>query len=97
MQFEESAAPAGVSAGGGGGSLVEITDEVLCTNCKTCYQDCPELFEKITIVVNGESKVVSRVIPGALDNIELTPALVQLASRIADECDAEIIRFNPPA
>ena len=96
-QFEESTAPAGVSAGGGGGRLVEITDEALCTNCKTCYQDCTELFEKITIVVDGESKVVSRVIPGALDNVGLTPALVQLASRIADECDAEIIRFNPPA
>jgi pyruvate-ferredoxin/flavodoxin oxidoreductase len=83
----------------GGATLVEITDEDMpkCTNCKTCYQDCSELFEKTTIMVDGESKVVSRVIPGIFDKIEITPELAQRASRIADDCDAEIIRFHPPA
>jgi pyruvate-ferredoxin/flavodoxin oxidoreductase len=82
-----------------GGTLVEITDDDMpkCTNCKTCYQDCSELFEKTTIVVDGESKVVGRVIPGILDKIDITPELVQRASRVADDCDAEIVRFNPPA
>ena len=82
-----------------GDVLVEITeaDQPKCTNCKACYQDISELFERTTIVVDGASKVVSRVIAGVFDQGELTPDLVQRASRVADECDAEIIRFNPPA
>jgi len=48
-------------------------------------------------MVDGTSKVVGRVIPGILDKIEIPPELVQRASRVADDCDAEIIRFNPPA
>jgi len=81
-----------------GGALVEITADDLpkCTNCKTCYQDLSELFEKTKIVVDGAAKEVSRVIPGVLDRIEITPELVQQASRVADDCDAEIIRFHPP-
>jgi pyruvate-ferredoxin/flavodoxin oxidoreductase len=83
----------------GGGPLVEITEEDLpkCTNCKTCYQDVAELFERTKIVVDGKTKEVSRVIPGIFDKIEITDELVQRASRVADDCDAEIIRFHPPA
>jgi pyruvate-ferredoxin/flavodoxin oxidoreductase len=79
--------------------VVDITEADMpkCTNCKACYQDVSELFEKTTIVVEGASKVVSRVIPGIFDRVEFTTELVQRASRVADECDAEIIRFNPPA
>ena len=93
----QSAVPA-VSTDQAGGVLVEITDEDIpkCTNCKTCYQDLPELFEKTKIVVDGEAMEVSRVIPGILDKIEVTPELVQRASRVADDCDAEIIRFHAP-
>ena len=82
----------------GGAALVEITADDLpkCTNCKTCYQDLGELFEKTKIVVDGAAKEVSRVIPGVLDRIEITPELVQRASRVADDCDAEIIRFHQP-
>ncbi len=78
--------------------LVEIpeADMVKCTNCKTCYQDLSELFEKTKIVVGGSAKEVSRVIPGIFDRIEITPELVQRASRVADDCDVEIIRFHPP-
>ncbi|MGD1984629.1 MAG: thiamine pyrophosphate-dependent enzyme, partial [Chromatiaceae bacterium] len=92
-------APASTGAAAAGDVLVEITeaDQPKCTNCKACYQDISELFERTTIVVDGASKVVSRVIPGVFDQVELTPDMVQRASRIADECDAEIIRFNPPA
>jgi pyruvate-ferredoxin/flavodoxin oxidoreductase len=83
----------------GDGPLVEITEEDLpkCTNCKTCYQDVAELFERTKIVVDGATKEVSRVIPGIFDKIEITDELVQRASRVADDCDAEIIRFHPPA
>jgi len=85
--------------GSSGGALVEITEEDLpkCTNCKTCYQDVSELFEKTKIVVDGKTMEVSRVIPGIFDKIEITDELVQRASRVADDCDAEIIRFHPPA
>jgi pyruvate-ferredoxin/flavodoxin oxidoreductase len=82
-----------------GGDLVAIpeADMVKCTNCKTCYQDLSELFEKTKIMVGGSPKEVGRVIPGVLDHIEITPDLVQRASRVADDCDAEIIRFSEPA
>jgi pyruvate-ferredoxin/flavodoxin oxidoreductase len=81
------------------GPLVEITEEDMprCTNCKTCYQDLAELFEKTKIVVDGTPREVSRVIPGVLDRIEITDELVQRAARVADDCDAEIIRFKQPA
>jgi pyruvate-ferredoxin/flavodoxin oxidoreductase len=88
----------GVSDGVASQDLVQITeqDRAKCTNCKTCYQDLSELFEKTMIVVDGETKVVSRVIPGIFDKIELTQELINRAARVADDCDAEIIRFNNP-
>jgi pyruvate-ferredoxin/flavodoxin oxidoreductase len=81
---------------GGDLPLVEITDEdmPLCTNCKTCYQDLGELFELTRVMVDGKPKEVSRVKPGALEAIELTPELIQRAKKVADNCDAEIIRFH---
>ena len=77
-------------------SLVEITEEDMakCTNCKTCYQDVSELFEKDQDHGRWTPKEVSRVIPGVFDKIEITPDLIQRASRVADDCDAEIIRFQ---
>ena len=79
--------------------LVEITDDdmPLCTNCKTCYQDLGELFELTRMMVDGVPKEVSRVIPDVLDSIEITPELIQRAKKVADNCDAEIIRFHNPA
>jgi pyruvate-ferredoxin/flavodoxin oxidoreductase len=81
-----------------GGPLVEITDEDIakCTNCKTCYQDVSELFEKTKIMVDGQPKEVSRVIPGIFEKVEITPDLILRAARVADDCDAEIIRFHQP-
>jgi len=84
--------------GEAGGALVEIAEEDMpkCTNCKTCYQDLGELFEKTMIVVEGSTMTVSRVIPGVFDKIEITSDLVARASRVADDCDAEIIRLHLP-
>jgi pyruvate-ferredoxin/flavodoxin oxidoreductase len=78
--------------------LVEITDDDmgLCTNCKTCYEDLGELFELTRIMVDGAPKEVSRVKPGVLETIEITPELIQRAKKVADNCDAEIIRFHNP-
>lgn len=76
--------------------MINEEEQAECTDCKTCYQQLGELFEKVTIVDNGVAKVVSRVIPGALDNVELTPDLISRGERIVDQCDAEIIHFNAP-
>ncbi|MEN8179926.1 MAG: 2-oxoacid:acceptor oxidoreductase family protein [Pseudomonadota bacterium] len=91
----QAAAPVSTEAGG---PLVEITEDDLpkCTNCKTCYQDLNELFEKTKIMVDGSPKEVSRVIPGVFEKIEITQDLIQRASRVADDCDAEIIGFHQP-
>ena len=77
-----------------GETLVDYdeADQVKCTNCKTCYQDLSELFEKTRIVVNGESREVGRLIPGALERITPTPELKARIRRVSANCDAEIIR-----
>jgi pyruvate-ferredoxin/flavodoxin oxidoreductase len=99
FQSVEPSAPAHGEAAAAALPLVEITaeDTPKCTNCKTCYQDLSELFERTKIVVDGTPKEVGRVIPGALESVKLTPELIQRASRVADDCDAEIIRFHPPS
>ncbi len=89
-----SAAPAAAPAAKGDGSPpVTLADEDVpkCNNCKTCYQEIPELFEKTRIVVDGAAKEVAHLIPGALDRIKVTPELMARIARVAANCDAEII------
>ncbi|MCB1760757.1 MAG: 2-oxoacid:acceptor oxidoreductase family protein [Gammaproteobacteria bacterium] len=90
---------AGAAVSDADAQLVVITeaDMTRCTNCKTCYQELNELFERTKIVVDGEPREVGRVIPGILEKIDITPELIRRASRIADDCDAEIIQFHQPA
>ncbi|MDR3299362.1 MAG: 2-oxoacid:acceptor oxidoreductase family protein [Candidatus Accumulibacter sp.] len=71
---------------------VTVVDPSKCTNCKTCYQDIPELFEKSRIVVNGESREAARLIPGVLERVTVTPELMARIKRVSANCDAEIIR-----
>ena len=70
----------------------DSADQVKCTDCKTCYQDLPELFERTRIIVNGESKDVARMIPGAMERLTVTPELKSRIKRVSANCDAEIIR-----
>ena len=72
--------------------VYDVADQVKCTNCKTCYQDLSELFEKTRIVVDGESREVGQLIPGALERITVTPELKARIKRVSANCDAEIIR-----
>ena len=72
--------------------IYDEADQVKCTNCKTCYQDLSELFEKTRIVVDGESREVGRLIPGILDRVTPTPELRARVKRVSANCDAEIIR-----
>jgi pyruvate-ferredoxin/flavodoxin oxidoreductase len=66
-------------------------DMVLCNDCKTCYQDLPMLFEKTKIVVDGRALDVARLIPGALEKVEITPEIRARIHRVSANCDAEII------
>ena len=72
-------------------ALVTIEDSSRCTNCKTCYQDIPEIFEKTRLLVDGESREVARIIPGVLDRVQPTPELKARIKRVSANCDAEII------
>ena len=100
MPLNESApAPAAASNGakaasGNGAEPIHIDDADLdkCTNCKSCYQDVPEVFELTKIVVGGASKDVAHVIPGVFGKLKVTPELSAKLSRAAANCDAEIIR-----
>lgn len=88
-------AAAAVDANGDSGTgLLTIREEDVakCVNCKTCYQQVPEIFEKTTIVVDGVAKEVGHVIPGVLSRIKVTPELVSRVARVAANCDSEIIR-----
>ncbi|MDR2450579.1 MAG: 2-oxoacid:acceptor oxidoreductase family protein, partial [Candidatus Accumulibacter sp.] len=67
---------------------VTIEDPMKCTNCKTCYQDIPELFEKTRIVVGGESREAARLIPGVLESVTVTPELTARIRRVSANCDA---------
>ncbi len=76
------------------GSAVASFDDVniaKCTNCKTCYTDVPELFEKTKIVVDGSPKEVAHMIPGAVEKVKVTAELKAKVARVAANCDAEIV------
>ncbi len=71
---------------------LDADDLASCNDCATCYQELPQLFEKATIVVDGEPRTVGRMRPDALDGLEVTPELVGRMTRVKGTCDAEIIR-----
>lgn len=71
---------------------LDPADVPLCNDCGTCYQDLPQFFEKATMMIDGESRVVGRMIPGSTDGVEITPELQARITRVRDNCDAEIIR-----
>jgi pyruvate-ferredoxin/flavodoxin oxidoreductase len=90
-----AASPPPASNGGASvAGLMTILEEDVpkCVNCKTCYQQVPEVFEKTTIVENGVAKEVGHVIPGVLSRIKVTPELVERVARVAANCDSEIIK-----
>ena len=92
-----TAAPAAAPVAKGAGSApVTLAEEDVpkCNNCKTCYQELGELFEKTRIVVDGAAKEVGHLIPGALDRVKVTPELRSRIARVAANCDAEIIHAN---
>ena len=71
--------------------LAEV-DIPKCNDCGTCYQELPQLFEPHSMLVNGAVQKVARMIPGALETVEMTPELLKRAERVKKTCDAEIIQ-----
>ncbi len=71
---------------------LDPADQALCTDCGTCYQELPQFFEKVTVVIDGEARTVARMIPGALERVEVTPQIKARIDRVKATCDAEIIR-----
>jgi pyruvate-ferredoxin/flavodoxin oxidoreductase len=94
VEAPATAASAPSVADGHGPGLATIHDEDVprCTNCKSCYQQVSELFEKTTIVVDGVPREVAHTIPGAFAKVKITPDLVARVARVSADCDAEIIR-----
>jgi pyruvate-ferredoxin/flavodoxin oxidoreductase len=92
------AATAPVTAAGGSAAatpalpFIRDADVPKCVNCKTCYQQVPELFEMTTVVEGGAPKEVARMIPGVLERIKVTPELAARVARVAANCDSEIIK-----
>ncbi|GIG21206.1 hypothetical protein Cch01nite_19300 [Cellulomonas chitinilytica] len=70
---------------------LDPADEVRCNDCGTCYQELPALFEKATIVVDGQARTVGRMKPGALDGFVVTPDVAKRIARVKSNCDAESI------
>jgi pyruvate-ferredoxin/flavodoxin oxidoreductase len=68
------------------------SDIPTCNDCGTCYQELPQLFESTTMVIDGAAQKVARMIPGALETVEMTPELLKRADRVKKTCDAEIIQ-----
>lgn len=67
-------------------------DVHLCNDCKTCYQELPELFEPVRSIVDGEARTVARLIPGALEKLTLTPEIEARIQKVVDNCDGEIVK-----
>ncbi|MFN2319218.1 MAG: 2-oxoacid:acceptor oxidoreductase family protein [Dermatophilaceae bacterium] len=68
------------------------TDIPKCNDCGTCYQELPQLFESTTMVIDGAAQKVARMIPGALETVEMTPEILKRIDRVKKTCDAEIIQ-----
>ena len=71
---------------------LDPADQAECTDCGTCYQELPQLFEKTTVIIDGTARPVARMIPGALERFQVTPELQARIDRVRATCDSEIIR-----
>ncbi|HWJ06344.1 MAG TPA: 2-oxoacid:acceptor oxidoreductase family protein [Steroidobacteraceae bacterium] len=90
-----AAAPTAAATGGEAASGLKVIreeDVPKCVNCKTCYQQVPELFEKTTLLLDGVATEVGHMIPGALQKLAITPELIARVDRVAANCDSEILQ-----
>ena len=87
----DDAAGAGGGAAGGAPFRYDPATIVQCTDCKTCYQEIPEFFEASTEIIDGKPTPVARIIPGSVENVEVTDEMRARIAHVIANCDAEII------
>jgi pyruvate-ferredoxin/flavodoxin oxidoreductase len=89
-----AAAPAAPAPGAPAARPIWLTpeDEIKCANCATCYQELPQLFEAVSVTVDGATRTIAHFKPEALVGLEITPELAATFKRVKDTCDAEIIK-----
>ncbi len=94
-------APAAAAAPAGGATATAVVDAPIwlaesdipkCNDCGTCYQELPALFEQHTMIIDATPQKVARMIPGALESVEITPELEKRIDRVKKTCDAEILQ-----
>ncbi len=78
--------------GSAGPVYLDPADETKCNDCGTCYQELPQFFEKKTAIIDGESRTIATMVPGALDSVQITPEIQKRIDRVKASCDAEIIK-----
>jgi pyruvate-ferredoxin/flavodoxin oxidoreductase len=86
------AQPGAAPSGAGQPIVTQSEDLSLCNNCKTCYQEVPELFERATVIIDGEPREVGRIKPDAVASAVLTDDLARRLRKVIDNCDGEIIK-----
>ncbi|MDY2940815.1 MAG: 2-oxoacid:acceptor oxidoreductase family protein [Varibaculum sp.] len=64
---------------------------VKCTDCKTCYQELPEFFQASTEIIDGKPTPVATLIPGSIENVQVTEEMRGRIAKVIANCDAEII------
>ena len=87
-----AASCAEVAEGSAGPVYLDPADEPKCNDCGTCYQELPQFFEKKTAIIDGESRTIATMVPGAIDSVQITPEIQKRIDRVKSACDAEIIK-----
>ncbi len=87
-----AASCAEVAAAGTGPVYLAPEDEPKCNDCGTCYQELPQFFEKKTTIIDGESRIIATMVPGAAQTVQVTPEIQKRIDRVKSSCDAEIIK-----
>jgi len=90
-----ASAPAGEAAPAKASSLpiwLDPADEPKCSDCATCYQELPDIFELHTIMVDGEAKNTAHFKEGSLDGVTVTDDMKKTFDKVKNTCDSEIIQ-----
>ncbi|MBK6764707.1 MAG: hypothetical protein IPG68_16215 [Micrococcales bacterium] len=71
--------------------LARPADDGLC-NDWDLLPGTAAVLRQTTVVIDGEARVIARMIPGAADSVGGHPEIAKRIDRVRANCDAEIIR-----